>query len=633
MYEILDQSYKKIYNSSMKKIISIVLGLIFIPVIVFGQINNPRANPKSFTFVVLGDRTAGANQPIFEQILTTIKSLNSDFVINVGDLIEGYSQSESIVNSEWNSIITNLADLKNKFYFTPGNHDISDSLSERLYLSRTGYQRPYYSFSIGKNHFIVLDNSRQEKVDKPDSIQLIWLISELSKHKKSDNIFCFMHRSFWKDAYSTNKPDTFHKLFAKYGVDYVFSGHDHFYCQLVWDGITYTQVGPSGSRYKEFKKEEFGAFQNFVVVSVKDNKVKIKVMRPDGTELASNIVTFWDIKELQEIEQAVEISQMAITTISTSFGGPDEETTVYLDTIVVTIDNLLDFQLNTIGKWDLNSGHWRITPLECMIYIAPKNSGSYKFHSKIESESIYPLPRFTISYPYSKGTKHFMVSKMLTPITRLEATCNKTQKAIKVDGKLNEKIWQKVKSLAVFGSGDGGVSQTDPWEVLFAYDNLNLYIAAKMTDYEPYKISTNIKQRDEKVYNDDHLNIVLTPDIKSNVYYQFFINPEGIVLDRICKMEGKDSKKDAKWNSNIIAQGEITTGEKFTGWTLEISIPFSDLGVLDPEIGNPELVSGQGSGQDWGFNLVHFQLSKNKVSIYSVPFEHNPNTFASLKFE
>ncbi len=603
------------------KIISVVSGLIFMSVIVFGQIDNPQANPKSFTFAVLGDRTGSAEQEIFEQVIGTIKSMNPDFVINIGDLIEGYTQNVDTLNSQWDMIFTNFGELKEKFFFTAGNHDAIDSTSARVYLSRINYKKPYYSFSLGKNHFIVLDNSQQEKVNMPDLVQVQWLDSELGKYKKSDNVFCFMHRSFWKNAYTNNKPDTFHKLFIKYGVDYVFSGHDHFYCQLKWDGITYTQVGPSGSRLKVYFNEAYGAFQNFASVSVKNNKVEIKVLRPDATELSSDYVTFNNIQELQKIEQAVEISQMGITTSRISFGGGlDSETTVYLDTIEVKIDNLFDFQVNTIGKWDLNSEHWLITPPECMIYILPKGSRSYKFHWRIENESIYPLPQFSCSYPYAMGKKSYNIERTL-PI-HLSAECHKTNNVIKIDGKLDEKIWQNTKPISIFGSSEGRVSETDPWQVHFAYDNLNLYIAVKMTDYEPDKIMTEIKNKDEKVYQDDHFNIVITPQINSGTYYQFFINSNGVVMDRICKMEGKDSKKDTKWNSNIEVKGRVEISKKFSGWILEMAIPYTDLDVFYP----------LGDGLLWGFNLVRYQTRTDKVSIYSIPFEHNPKTFATLNF-
>jgi len=586
----------------MKKHYIVSIILICSPFIVLGQIN-PEVNPGNFSFAVVGDRTGTADQPIFEQVIATVKTLNPDFVINVGDLIEGYTDNVDTLNSEWNEIFSNLGDLKSKFYFTPGNHDALDSLSLAVYLSRVGYQKSYYSFSIGKNHFIVLDNSRQEKIDKFDSSQVQWLNTELSKHKKSDNVFCFMHRSYWKDAYTNNKPDTFHKLFVKYGVDYVFSGHDHFYCQLIWDGITYTQVGPSGSRLKVYDNEAYGAFQNFMMVVVKNNKVQLKLFRPDGTELAPDYVTFNDIKELQNIEKAIEITPLNI-----------EKS----DSISVTVKNISNVPLITTLLWDIDNTNWYFIPKTSPLNLQVKESETKKFKSVVNQDNIYPLPRLTLTYPYANGKKIFNLKRRM-PI-HLTAECHRSKRTVNIDGKLTEKIWSAVKPIYIFGSGDGDISQTDPWEVIFTYDNNNLYIGAKITDSKPSEMSAQVLQRDDnKIYQDDNLNIILQPRVDSDTYYQFFINPKGAVLDRICYLDGKSNKRDVKWNSEINVKTQILTGNKFNGWTLEALLPLKQFYVTKPS--------------DWGFNLVRYQKRTDKVSIYSIPFEHNPKTFALLNFE
>jgi hypothetical protein len=189
---------------------------------------------------------------------------------------------------------------------------------------------------------------------------------------------------------------------------------------------------------------------------------------------------------------------------------------------------------------------------------------------------------------------------------------------VTIDGKLIEKTWQKTEPLNIFGSGDGEVSQTDPWEVNFAYDENNLYIGVMMTDYEPHNIATTITKADDKVYNDDHLNIVLQPKVEADTYYQFFINANGTVFDRKCYMSGKDSKRDGKWNSEIKVKTQISIGKNFNGWILEAALPLKQFNLTN--------------FLQWGFNLVRYQTRTDKVSMYSVPFEHNPKTFATLKF-
>jgi predicted MPP superfamily phosphohydrolase len=580
----------------MKNFPNIIL-LLSIPIFVLSQNIPDNINFQDFSFVVLGDRTGGAEQEIFEQVIESTRLLNPDFIINIGDLIEGYSKIKATINNEWDSIFLNLSDLKDKFLVTPGNHDIWDSLSKAVYLERTGYSNTYYNFSLGKNNFIVLDNSLQEKFGDPDSTQLIWLHSTLSKYKKSDNIFCFMHRSFWKDAYANKSPDTFHKLFVKYGVDYVFSGHDHFYCQQIWDGITYTQVGPSGSRLKVYYNEELGGFQNFIMINVRSNNVQVKLLKPDGSEMSPDCVTLDNIDEIKNIENAVEINRLEIGK---------------RDTISVVINNITAIPIATSLVWQSNNDYFKINPVEESIFIEGNSSECYRFYTVIDNDSIYPLPRISFAYPYASGAKNYQLERML-PI-RLTVPCYQLNKPLNIDGKLDEKIYKSFKGVSVFGASDGNLSKTDPWQVWFLYDNTNLYITAQMIDYEPNQIMTTITKRDERVYEDDHINIVLQPNPTSDTYYQFFVNAQGIVMDRLCQMQGEYSKRDVNWNSNIITQAKINAST----WTLETAIPLQDFPDFNTD--------------DWGFNLVRFQSTKNAVSTYSVPFAHNPETFAKLRF-
>ena len=49
-------------------------------------------DPAEFQFVVIGDRTGGANQQgTFKLAIDQLNLLQPEFVINVGDIIEGYS--------------------------------------------------------------------------------------------------------------------------------------------------------------------------------------------------------------------------------------------------------------------------------------------------------------------------------------------------------------------------------------------------------------------------------------------------------------------------------------------------------------------------------------------------------------
>ena len=81
-------------------------------------------NPEEFQFVVIGDRTGGANLlETFKLAMGQINLLQPEFVINVGDVIEGYSEDKAELNAEWDEI------------------DESDQLARHAVLPHTGQPR------------------------------------------------------------------------------------------------------------------------------------------------------------------------------------------------------------------------------------------------------------------------------------------------------------------------------------------------------------------------------------------------------------------------------------------------------------------------------------------------------------
>src|SRR5690242_3522967 len=70
-----------------------------------------------FRFIVLSDRTGGHIPGEFEKAITEIASLKPDFVINVGDLIEGYTDNEKELIQQWQEVDGMIAKLGVPFLF------------------------------------------------------------------------------------------------------------------------------------------------------------------------------------------------------------------------------------------------------------------------------------------------------------------------------------------------------------------------------------------------------------------------------------------------------------------------------------------------------------------------------------
>ncbi|MEO0090459.1 MAG: metallophosphoesterase [candidate division WOR-3 bacterium] len=357
----------------------------------------------AFTFVVLGDRTGGAKNEIFKKIIEEIRILKPDFIINVGDLIEGNKKDSLNIVKEWERVLRMLKEVGVKLYFTPGNHDIFSELSEKIYLSLIG--KTYYSFSYDNAHFIVLDNSRYNSYFEMPQEMIDWLEKDLQAHKKYRWKFVFFHRPFWRYEYEKKKLKDFplHQIFKKYKVNYVFSGHDHFYTYLFYDSIHYFQVGPSGSRYKIYFDEKEGAFQNYLFCKVEKNEVTIVVIKP-GSIFQKEKFSLEKIISQKRFKEGIKLVPLKIS-------EQREE-----DTIKLFITNPLDEKVKVSFLWEFSSENYLIDIEKGNFVLEGKSKGIFQFLVKIKKPSqIYPLPRLHLFIDYQE-TKDSLV--LVLPIKR-----------------------------------------------------------------------------------------------------------------------------------------------------------------------------------------------------------------------
>ena len=113
-------------------------------------------------FAVIGDRTGGHEPGIHGEIMAEIERMKPDFVVGVGDMIEGYSGDIGAIEEEWKEYAALARAFSMPFYMVPGNHDIWDSTSTDIYREHIG--EPYYSFDAGPIHFVTLDTGRWSTV-------------------------------------------------------------------------------------------------------------------------------------------------------------------------------------------------------------------------------------------------------------------------------------------------------------------------------------------------------------------------------------------------------------------------------------------------------------------------------------
>jgi len=112
-------------------------------------------NPDDFQFVIVGDRTGGHRPGVFDRAMDQINWLQPEFVMCVGDLIEGYTEDSNQLVLQWNELDRMVNKLEMPFFYTVGNHDISNNVMREMWLKRNG--RDYYHFVYKNVLFLSLN--------------------------------------------------------------------------------------------------------------------------------------------------------------------------------------------------------------------------------------------------------------------------------------------------------------------------------------------------------------------------------------------------------------------------------------------------------------------------------------------
>ncbi|GAB3291290.1 metallophosphoesterase family protein [Parahaliea aestuarii] len=110
--------------------------------------------PEHFQFAVVGDRTGGHRPGVFARAMAQLNLLQPEFVLSVGDHIEGYSEDRDEVAARWSEVEGHIDSLQMPYFFVPGNHDISNPVMLDEWRSRHG--RAYYHFRYRDVLFLVL---------------------------------------------------------------------------------------------------------------------------------------------------------------------------------------------------------------------------------------------------------------------------------------------------------------------------------------------------------------------------------------------------------------------------------------------------------------------------------------------
>lgn len=217
---------------------------------------------KPIHFVVFGDSKGSEHLP---GVLKIADKLEPQFCLTTADLVN--RGGGDIGEQLYQDLDKDAGWFFRKYPTWPtlGNHEIGGpktNTGQENYDSGVenfgdffGLKGPLYSFTYGNAKFIALDWIKVSNSEE----RLEWLEKEL-KEAQGMHIFIFKHRPYYTVGHKSyndveGKTNIVTKLFTKYKVDAVFSGHDHIYYRTEREGVNYIVSAGAGATIYDLKRE------------------------------------------------------------------------------------------------------------------------------------------------------------------------------------------------------------------------------------------------------------------------------------------------------------------------------------------------------------------------------------------
>ncbi len=157
------------------------------------------------------------------------------------------------------------------------------------------------------------------------------------------------------------------------------------------------------------------------------------------------------------------------------------------------------------------------------------------------------------------------------PAPSIPATQIPEATAIRLDGDLNDAVWQTVPAIGGFRQREpnDGAAPTYETEARVAYDATALYIAVQAFDPEPKRI-VGIRTRRDEGSPSDWVSVLVDSFHDRRSAFEFAVNPAGVKQDSYWF---NDTNNDQGWDA--VWDVAVSRGDR--GWRAEFRIPFSQL--------------------------------------------------------
>ncbi len=169
----------------------------------------------------------------------------------------------------------------------------------------------------------------------------------------------------------------------------------------------------------------------------------------------------------------------------------------------------------------------------------------------------------------------FTAIQFIVAQDRPSVTAVRTDESIKIDGVLDEAIWESISPITEFVQRlpQDGADPTEKSQMQIAYNDQYLYFGFTFYDSEPEKVRATILNRGGWIHRDDKLEIALDTYHDKRNAYLFEMNPLGTQDDALITDESSPGLDEWAWDGVYISEGNVTD----FGWVLEVAIPWTTL--------------------------------------------------------
>ena len=392
-------------------------------------------DPDRFQIAIMTDRTGGHRPGIWMDAVRKVNMLRPEFVMSVGDLIEGYTDNRPQVERQWKEFTGFIDQMEMKFFFVAGNHDLTNAMMHRVWREKFGPE--WYSFDYKNVHFVCLCS--EDPRDHIGDEQLAWLADDLGEHADARWTLVFLHKPLWtyaeRSIAATGSDSTNWKKVEALLADRkhtVFAGHIHHYVQFQRNETNYYALATTGGGSR-LRGNDWGEFDHVTWLTMEQDGPHVVNLRLDGI-LPPDVVTEASAQRFRSFLTDVRM-EVAPILIDSDSGFSEGE-------VSIRLTNEFDTPVEAVATIDgLPLRGLTVEPSEIKLTAAPNGTATQTVLVRFAKEIDFPSLAQTVltaNVATTGGDKILRAERIVPVVIDARYDCPTLAATPEIDGQIDE---------------------------------------------------------------------------------------------------------------------------------------------------------------------------------------------------